>query len=128
MSAAYFSSEFKEFTSQKMLPDISGGDPEWLASLRGKSPLLELAELECIDEMRRHIIQEARCRPNIPCDLHLKDKLSLMKDNFGKVVKYLKEISQSNEYFLLNYPKWRFVRNQTISHLVKVSPPLTEIQ
>lgn len=100
-----------------------GKDPEWLKSLQGDSPLLGRSEWEYIAKVRRSIIREAKSRPTIPCDQHLKlkYKLSVMKNNFDKVVKYLKENSGSKEYFLRTYPEWRTVRDLTIFQLKEIA-------
>lgn len=97
--------------------------PEWLNSLLGDSPLLGHSECEFIAEVRRSIIEKAksRSRPSIPSDQHLKYKLSVMENNFDKVVKYLKENSGSKEYFLRTYPEWRTVRDQTIFQLKEIA-------
>lgn len=96
-------------------------DPEWLKSLLGDSPLLGRSEWEFIAEVRRSIIEKAKSRPSTPSDQHLKYKLSVMENNFDKVVKYLKENSGSKEYFLRTYPEWRTVRDQTIFQLKEIA-------
>lgn len=94
--------------------------PEWLASLRGDSPLLSAYEWEFLAELRSLIIQNTETRSEFADDVELREKLCIMKNNFNHVVEYLNN-SQSKEYFIQTYPKWKITRDITILQLEKIA-------
>ena len=103
------------------LPWNRRNDPEWLRSIQGDFPLLGRSEWEYIAEVRHRIIREARSCPNIPPDQRLRNKLSVMKNNFSEVVAYIRINSNCKDYFLSTYPSWRSFRDMSIKQLKNIA-------
>lgn len=98
-------------------------DPEWLKSLLGDSPLLSRSEYDYISQVRRSIIEELMSRPNDSFNQHphLTNKISVVRDNFEDVVRYLQENAGHRNYFVQNYPSWRSCRDLSILQLINIS-------
>lgn len=112
-----------KFINDPSMPWNDKQDPEWLKSLSGDSPLLKRSEYEFISQVRHSITEEVKSRPNVlsNSNQYLAKKLPVMRDNFGKVVTYLRNNSEKKNYFLENYPSWRNCRDQSMLKLLNIS-------